>query len=88
MTNAPDKGASSGDAEIKLDSVNFSTSPRRRDCNSVNGPRHITEGLAKCLTRHEAFLRNMAEKEASRGEFTVGLSRCIDLLDNDAGSLP
>jgi len=48
---------------------------------TTRGPEHISEPLRRFLREHEPMLRAMAADEAERGEFTLGLSRCIDLLD-------
>ena len=41
----------------------------------------ISEVLRAFLRQHETKLRNMAEAESECGKFTVGLSRCLDILD-------
>ena len=42
---------------------------------------HISAPLRRYLIANEAKLRRMAAEEAERGEFTLGLSRCIEILD-------
>lgn len=53
--------------------------------NAIESPRrgmqHISAPLRRYLIANEAKLRRMAAEEAERGEFTLGLSRCIEILD-------
>ena len=46
-------------------------------------PVPISAVLRAFLRQHETKPRDMAEAEAERGEFTTGLSRCLDLLDSE-----
>ena len=51
---------------------------------TTRGPEHISEPLRRFLREHEPMLRELAAEEAREGTFTLGLSRCIDLLDREA----
>ncbi len=42
----------------------------------------ISPWLSTFLRTHEAYVRQLAADEAKRGVFTVGLSRCLDILDD------
>ena len=58
----------------------------RRSCEkdpskTTTSGHQYSEELLRFLHKHEARLRAMAEDEAGKGQFTLGLSRCIDLLD-------
>lgn len=47
------------------------------------GPEPVADVLRRVLKPHETTLRRMAAEEMDRGEFSPGLSRCLDLLDSD-----
>ena len=82
MENAANRAASSEEVGIGFDDQDFNISPRRARKQPAEEPRHISEFLVNYLSQHETFLREMAAKEQDGGEFTPGLSRCIDMLDN------
>ena len=47
----------------------------------------VSVETAAFLISHEIYLRNLAADEQDAGEFTLGLSRCVDLLDGSDGWL-
>ncbi len=61
----------------RRDGMDFPTEPHE------NQPTHLSRPLRRFLREHEVALRKMAAEEAARGEFTVGLSRCLDILDSE-----
>ncbi len=53
---------------------------------AVNRPKHISRAMYEYLLPLESYLREMQEREIESGEFTQGLSRCIDILDSKGGA--